>query len=285
MNDRVGFVFGTTASTVLNTGGSLVSTDYALIANTTIAYPGSNEAITVAKAGVKTSDNLRVAGAATGNSVNYAINLTFPANYHDGVNGLGHVYAYTFGLDYDKDGTYEYLESGTFDVYEENRTRFGFQVQKAPTDTALIFTNSYTYCIQEGHFNLGSVGTGFSGWMDSFGLSGSPDADPDFDYDGDGQINLYEYGLGGDPTNGLDRGTEPVFAIDGGTLEYVHVARTDDATLDYHLELTPELVISSWTNNGYSVTGTNDLGTGFAEITNTVPTDLDAKFIRLIIAQ
>ena len=58
-----------------------------------------------------------------------------------------------------------------------------------------------------------------AGWGVDIGLKTN-------DYDGDGLLNVYEYGLGGDPTNALDQGTSPEYGVVdvGGTnyFGYVH---------------------------------------------------------------
>jgi hypothetical protein len=132
--------------------------------------------------------------------------------------------------------------------------------------------------------------TPYETWAGDFGLTGSPDADPDYDYDGDGLDNLYEYGLGGDPTNSTDIGNVPDYAVTaaGGTnyFEYVYARRIAESSgLTYYLELNSDLVNGVWTNSGYTVlpvAGTID--PDFEAVTNRVETDSKSKeFIRLII--
>jgi len=52
------------------------------------------------------------------------------------------------------------------------------------------------------------------------------------------------------------------------------------------LETTTNLISGVWTNAGYIVLGTNVMGGGidYDEITNSIPTDLDEKYIRLKIS-
>jgi len=102
--------------------------------------------------------------------------------------------------------------------------------------------------------------------------------------DGDALNNLYEYGLGGNP-GVADSGIEGTFQQAGSNMEYVHVQRNDDASLVYSLAITDDLVGGVWTNAGYTVTGTNtSYGVaGFDTVTNSIPIDDPAKFIRLII--
>jgi GH35 family endo-1,4-beta-xylanase len=100
--------------------------------------------------------------------------------------------------------------------------------------------------------------------------------------------NLAEYAFGGDPTNGSVVGHVPSSELleDGGTnyIEYVYTKRKDSADrgLSYTLELSSDLVSNIWTNDGYIVTGSNDVDSAFQTITNRVPAaDMDNQFIRL----
>jgi len=100
-------------------------------------------------------------------------------------------------------------------------------------------------------------------WASDFGLV---EADSSDNPDNDALINLYEFGLGGDPTNGADIGHVPTYRlIDGGAtnwFEYTFARRIGSASeLDYQLELSTDLVAGNWTNSGYvqlPVTGTLD---------------------------
>ncbi len=92
-----------------------------------------------------------------------------------------------------------------------------------------------------------------------------------------------EYALGGDPTDGILDGEIPTTTMLGATMEYVYDMRTDDSSLTYYLELTDNLVIGTWTNMGYTVTGTNVSGGLFDQVTNSVPTTDPQKFIRLTV--
>jgi hypothetical protein len=124
--------------------------------------------------------------------------------------------------------------------------------------------------------------TGFAPWIALYDLSG-PDAEPDYDYDGDGWDNLMEYALGGDPTDGILDGEIPTATMLGGTMEYVYSMRTDDLSLTYYLELRDNLTIGTWSNMGYTVTGTNVSGGLFDQVTNSVLTTETKKFIRLTV--
>lgn len=106
------------------------------------------------------------------------------------------------------------------------------------------------------------------------------------DYDADGLNNLYEYGLGGDPTNALDQGTSPVFDVvdSGSELIYVHPQLSNPLSgLNYYLRLNTDLVAGSWVNTGYTVTGTNIVAGDLDFVTNVTDTIGSQKFIRLII--
>ncbi|MCF7818548.1 MAG: hypothetical protein K9M54_11775, partial [Kiritimatiellales bacterium] len=127
--------------------------------------------------------------------------------------------------------------------------------------------------------------TGFAAWADGWGVNiGAEPADADHD----GLSNLYEYGLGGDPTNPADRGLSPEFSLleVGGSnwLAYIHPQLADpNRGLDYHLELNTNLLLGVWANGGYLVLGTNSPGGAFDYVTNATPTVENHKYIRLII--
>ena len=69
-------------------------------------------------------------------------------------------------------------------------------------------------------------------------------------------------------------------------MEFLHVQRKDAADLNYYLETTTNLVAGTWTNDHYTVTGTNTaFDTHYSEVTNQIPTDIEARFIRLIVEE
>ncbi|MCF7817298.1 MAG: hypothetical protein K9M54_05390 [Kiritimatiellales bacterium] len=127
---------------------------------------------------------------------------------------------------------------------------------------------------------------GYAGWAAGWGVDLS---NPNGDFDNDGLLNIYEYGLGGNPTNVLDQGTSPVFGtVDvGGTnyFGYVYPQLSDpNSGLSYSLAITTDLVFPNWvTNSGYLVYGTNVTGNALDEVTNITTTVENQKFIRLII--
>ena len=111
------------------------------------------------------------------------------------------------------------------------------------------------------------------GWEVEFGLD--PLATNALaDADSDGRKDLYEFAMGGDPTNELDVGIVPfyVVAVEGGTnrLDYIHARRTNAVSLglSYTVERTDDPMAGTWTNGGYSISGTNGLGGGFESLTN-----------------
>ena len=133
-----------------------------------------------------------------------------------------------------------------------------------------------------------SVTSAYAAWVDGYDLTGS-DAAATNDYDLDGLNNLYEYGLGGDPTNELDQGYSTSSEIDGAWMYYVYPKRTGPGIvgLDYYLEITDNLIIGPWTDSGYEVTGSNTaFATDFHAISNRVSTAVkDQQFIRLTIEE
>ncbi|MDF7824523.1 hypothetical protein P4B35_10905 [Pontiellaceae bacterium B12227] len=122
---------------------------------------------------------------------------------------------------------------------------------------------------------------GFAGWAEGWGVDIGAE---DHDYDEDGLPNLYEYGLGGNPTNGFVDGYRPILENNGG-LSYTYPQRNDDDSLAYSLSFTDDLVDGVWTTGVYTATGTNDTIGDFDFISNSIPVDENQKFIRLQIEQ
>ncbi|MCF7816265.1 MAG: autotransporter-associated beta strand repeat-containing protein [Kiritimatiellales bacterium] len=125
----------------------------------------------------------------------------------------------------------------------------------------------------------------YDSWANSWGVEIGASTN---DYDQDGLSNIYEYGLGGDPTNSAYQGISPVFGLVdiGGTnwFEYVHPQLHDpDSGVSYYLEIADNLLVPAWTNTGYEVTGTNVTGNSLDFVTNVTTTVAGMKFIRLII--
>lgn len=128
----------------------------------------------------------------------------------------------------------------------------------------------------------------FEAWMAQFPSAGSETNQMD-NPDNDSLNNLYEWALGGDPTNGADIGHVPVYGIleDGGStwLEYTYAKRNDAASLGltYHLEQTTDLV-DSWVDGNYDVVDTGVLDGEFDAVTNRVSTEVESEqFLRLIV--
>ena len=125
----------------------------------------------------------------------------------------------------------------------------------------------------------------YNTWAGSYQLSGT-DALRSADPDHDGLNNLAEYGLGGNPANGINAEILPSFHIeaDSNLAKYVHRQRSDPSEygLTYRLESCTNLTTQSWTTNGYSVVGNSlDIG-GFKTVTNQIPTGgIDGLFTRL----
>lgn len=94
----------------------------------------------------------------------------------------------------------------------------------------------------------------YASWSNQYGLVEGSDGDDDQDL----LSNLYEYGLGGDPTNPLHQGHLPTFGNEGVDFDYIHAVRSDpNSGLDYYLELNENLLSNGWIRGGYSVIGTN----------------------------
>jgi hypothetical protein len=126
--------------------------------------------------------------------------------------------------------------------------------------------------------------SGYTGWAENWGVDIGAETD---DCDGDGLINIYEYALGGDPTNQFDRGVSPVFSRGNSGFSYVYpqLASDQNSGLTCGLELCTNLVLGGWTNLGYTVAGTNVTGGDLDWVSNVVDAVEGAKFIRLVIEQ
>ncbi len=150
---------------------------------------------------------------------------------------------------------------------------------------AALYTPHAGYSAKFDNFVLRLVVGGYAGWAAGWDVDIGAGTN---DYDADGLSNLYEYGLGGDPTNALDQGTAPEFSIEniGGTnwVGYIHPQLSDpNSGLSYSLETSPDLVSGAWTNSGYTIVGTNVTGGVLDFVTNITDTVAGEKFIRLII--
>lgn len=126
----------------------------------------------------------------------------------------------------------------------------------------------------------------FEDWINTFSLSvGNAlwSADPDQD----GLDNLFEFALGGNPTNSSPAAI-PTFTLFENELEYVYRQRPDPAAflLNYTLEQNTNLLMQTWTTNGVKIIGTTPELEGFISVTNRISTDQKPQlFIRLRIEQ
>jgi len=153
---------------------------------------------------------------------------------------------------------------------------------------AAAYTDNTSFAAKFDNFRLtvsSEAVHGYAGWAATWGVDIGAEGD---DFDGDGLVNLHEYGLRGDPTNALDQGTSPEFAVveDAGTtfFGYIYPQLSDPQSgLSYHLELNTDLVTGSWVDAGYTVWGTNVTGGTLDFVTNSTDLAEGQKFIRLII--
>ena len=152
-------------------------------------------------------------------------------------------------------------------------------------------TNSWTVQVSDGHGGTDTatlnivVLSAYAVWANQYLLTQGPTGDDD----GDGFKNLYEFGVGGNPTNASDHGFVPTFTLKSGGgsswCEYVHAQRSDPISgLLYYLQLSDNLASNVWTTNGYLVVGSGPLTNDFLSVTNRIETNLkDKQFIRLMI--
>ena len=134
-----------------------------------------------------------------------------------------------------------------------------------------------------------TTASGYSLWAIRYQLLNGPNGDDDSDH----LVNLYEYGVGGNPTNGLDTGYAPLYGLkqDGGSnwFYYVHPqVSAPNSGIKYYLQLTDGLATPNWTNGGYEIKGTNVNGfaPGLDAVTNCVPMEgRGQRFIRLVIEE
>jgi hypothetical protein len=118
----------------------------------------------------------------------------------------------------------------------------------------------------------------YSVWANQYHLVQGPNGNDD----GDRLSNLYEFGLGGNPTNSSDLGYPITFGLKfaGGTnwFDYVYPKRSDpNSGLLYYLELATNLATPVWTNSGYTVVGSGPLTNGFISVTNRIETNVKAQ--------
>jgi hypothetical protein len=128
----------------------------------------------------------------------------------------------------------------------------------------------------------GTAVDGYAGWADDWGADLGASTD---DYDGDGVANIYEYGLGGNPTNAASTGTPVTYQIENGDLVYAYpqLAADQNSGLTYSLETRASLIDGDWNNTGYVVVSTNVTGSTFDIVTNAVDMTESEGFVRLVI--
>ena len=185
----------------------------------------------------------------------------------------------------------------------EGSTPTGTVTFSAMADTTLDFGESATFRFkllaatsnagEPGQLRVDNVAfigsqelAGYSVWIAGFGLNPA-DQDPTDDPDGDGVSNLEEYARNGNPNDNGDTGTASSFEPGAGdVMNYVYPKRSDDDSLLYHIEVNNDLVFGTWTNAGYTVTGTDVTGGTLNFVTNELSTAVeDEQFVRLIIEQ
>ncbi|MDF7823694.1 hypothetical protein P4B35_06680 [Pontiellaceae bacterium B12227] len=130
----------------------------------------------------------------------------------------------------------------------------------------------------------------FDDWAAGYSLTGT-NATSTANPDGDALNNLYEYALGGNPTNANDTGYATMLnsGDDGGTnwFYYVHPENNTAAKsgLNYTLNSDENLVVApGWTNAVYEVLGTAEdfYADGFNAVTNRISTEgKSQEFIKL----
>ncbi|VGO12506.1 Arylsulfatase [Pontiella desulfatans] len=128
----------------------------------------------------------------------------------------------------------------------------------------------------------------YADWIHGFGLNGTNlanTANPDLDYGN----NLYEYAMGGNPTNPADIGylpTSGIYAAGGVTnwFEYIHARRKNsEGELSYVLEASSNLVSNDWNTVSYiELPMTGNLDADYESVTNRIDTTGKTnEFIRL----
>jgi hypothetical protein len=117
----------------------------------------------------------------------------------------------------------------------------------------------------------------FNTWAAGYGITGEA-----LDADGDDAKNLFEFALGGDPTNAVSQGTAPslIYSVAGSSYVY---SRRKNGALIYWLETSTNL--TSWVHDKYvehPVAGVID--DAYESVTNFILTDAAQFFVRLMVA-
>ena len=105
------------------------------------------------------------------------------------------------------------------------------------------------------------------------------------DLEPDGMDNLTEWALGGNPLSN-DAVSLIIFNADERqmSLSYKRRHRADELGLAYHVVTTTNLVNGTWTTDGVGETAAY-LNTEFEAVSNSVPVDVDAKFLGLTLSE
>lgn len=121
-------------------------------------------------------------------------------------------------------------------------------------------------------------------WKTKYGIT-----NPDADDDGDLLSNVFEYGVGGNPTNAMDTGTLPTFRVveqeGASVIEVAHLVRASSLEdIEYTLLMRENLMTGSWTNASAVVTS-GSIDATWDMATNTIPTDLPTHFFKVQIEE
>ena len=151
----------------------VTNSNFALYAESSVAN-AATAPFTIATDGNVLASGTHGSAADADNRVDYAINITFPANFEDGGTSGSYAYAFELGLDFDSDGTFDDIQNGIFLVdsgtQAKDRFRFGFgAIQSGNRPTAENLTNSFTFEISDapvtiipepGSLTLAGIGCG-----------------------------------------------------------------------------------------------------------------------------
>lgn len=131
----------------------------------------------------------------------------------------------------------------------------------------------------DGLFDIEDPNGAYEQWALRYNVSGGKNSDDDHD----GLLNIYEYGLGGNPTNGVIDGHLPTFGRGVDWFEYVHAEhRATTSAVSYTVEISTNLVSGIWVTNGVEHVGFGAMDATFNTVTNRISTEVEEKqFIRL----
>lgn len=155
-------------------------------------------------------------------------------------------------------------------IQENNTVEIEFPDQGGHISTVAIRTFT----------NANDNSNGYQTWIQTFDLQEHQmleSADPDKD----GFTNFYEYATSGDPTNPLHRGLAPQFEITKTHIEFTHVVRDNDSSINYKIESSETLQPQSWHPLETPLLNTTNAPPGFTLLTNEIPLADEPQFIRL----